>query len=93
MMFYNLERRLLSIPALVAKGRNVIFGNYWCDIRNSEQLIVRVNMIGKMYILKAILQGNKVHQVIEATATGEKSQDIDVWHARLGHFPEKKYPF
>lgn len=38
---------------LVAKGLSVIFGNNWCDISNSEQLIVRVKMIGKMYILKA----------------------------------------
>ena len=72
----KLDQRLLSIPGLVSKELKIG--------------IIRVQMIEKMYALEETSRGTKEQQVIAAMATGDKSQDVKVWHARLGHFPENK---
>jgi hypothetical protein len=45
----ELDRKLLSIPLLVAKGAEVLFREYHCDIRFGGRLIARVHKEGKLY--------------------------------------------
>ena len=84
----DLDRRLLSIPALVSKGIRVIFGEDWCDIGTRECRIARVSMKDKMYILKAVSRIKPEISIIAATSNSNTGKDMDIWHARLGHLAD-----
>ena len=86
----DLDRRLLSIPALVSKGIRVTFGEDWCDIGTRECRIARVSMKDKMYILRAVSRIKPEISMIAATSNSNTGKDMDIWHARLGHLPEQK---
>nr|CCA26158.1 putative polyprotein [Albugo laibachii Nc14] len=81
----KLDRRLLPITALVARGINVSFGNKWCEIHSGIKTIIRIQRSGKMYILNTLPKAST--ETASAASSSEGSQNWDIWHARLGHLP------
>jgi hypothetical protein len=47
----QLDRRLLSVPSLVAKGLDVTFEANYCEIKLKGRIITKIPKIGKMYQL------------------------------------------
>lgn len=76
----ELDRRLISISALVAKGLSVKFERDVCAISNGDIEITRVRRTGKLFVL-----GCKSHQMLAAAPAEATSAEL--WHARLGHYP------
>ncbi|KAI9909085.1 hypothetical protein PsorP6_014813 [Peronosclerospora sorghi] len=84
----DLDRRLLSIPALSRKGLQVLFTKTHCEIRMKDEFVTRVTKVGKVYIMECTtVESATSDQVMEKVP---KSVDIDIWHARLGHLPMSK---
>ena len=48
----GLDRRLLSIPALSARGLHVTFRNRTCEIRNDQEVVTQVTQKGKLFVLE-----------------------------------------
>ncbi|KAI9906146.1 hypothetical protein PsorP6_013784 [Peronosclerospora sorghi] len=88
LFFLDLDRRLLSIPALSRKGLQVLFTKTHCEIRMKDELVTRVTKFGKIYIMEyTTVESARSGQVMEQVP---KSVDIDIWQARLGHLPMSK---
>ena len=79
----DLDRRLMSISALVKKGLKIRFEKKCCVISNEESEIVRVERDGKLYILDCKARES-------AFASVEPTHEAGLWHARLGHYPISK---
>nr|CCA24076.1 putative polyprotein [Albugo laibachii Nc14] len=84
----ELDRQLLSNPALSTKGLQVTFRNKTCDIRNDHQeLITKVTQTGKFLVLECdILESTRASEEMGSRA---KSMSPDIWHARLRHLTMK----
>ena len=48
----ELDRRLLSISALSAKGLHVTFRDRICEIRNDQEVVTMVTQKGKLFVLE-----------------------------------------
>ena len=82
----DLDRRLISILALVAKGLKVEFLSDICGISHETTEITRVRRNGKLFILDC-----KPREKHFATpAVSQEPNGAELWHARLGHYPMSK---
>ncbi|OWY93883.1 Rve-domain-containing hypothetical protein, partial [Phytophthora megakarya] len=79
----NLDRKLLSIPALASREMTVVFDDDGCSIQHGGKVVSKVHKTGAMYVWDVhVLQEPQVDE-IAALAAGEVT--TVVWHARLGH--------
>ncbi|CEG46708.1 polyprotein [Plasmopara halstedii] len=51
----DVDRRLLSISALSAKGLKVTFGNKSFTIKTGQDIVTKVSQTGKLFVLDCIL--------------------------------------
>ena len=81
----ELDRRLLSVSTLSAKGLHVTFRNKTCEIRTDQEVVTQVTKTVKLFVLEC--------DILESVSTSEevggeaKPVSPSVWHARLGHLP------
>jgi hypothetical protein len=84
----ELDRRLISISALVAKGLEVKFHGDQCVISHERTIITRVDRVGRLFVLhclpKRVASGEVAHKAFDS------NKEMDLWHARLGHVPMSK---
>lgn len=75
----ELSTNLLSVSQLTNKGCHVIFNDTGCEIRNKQMELVSTARLtnNNMYKLN-IFDGN-------AFITSSETQNIDLWHRRMGH--------
>ena len=83
----QLDRRLLSISALSAKGLNVTFRNKTCEIRNDQEVATQVTQKGQLFVLECDTLESA--NASEEVGGGAKPENLSVWHARLRHLPMK----
>ncbi|CEG38640.1 FOG: Transposon-encoded proteins with TYA, reverse transcriptase, integrase domains in various combinations [Plasmopara halstedii] len=83
----DLDRRLLSIPALSGKVFHETFGKALCKIKNDNEVATRLTQKGKLFVLKC----NPVESANTSEEVGQDTKPVDpsVWHARWGHLPLK----
>nr|CCA21616.1 putative polyprotein [Albugo laibachii Nc14] len=81
----ELDRRLLSVPALVSRGLKITFGEHWCDIISGTKRIIRVKRRKNMYLLEGV--DRKLQSTASVASLRGRTLDWDLWHARLGHVP------
>lgn len=83
----ELDRRLLSIPALSAKGLHVTFRNRTCEIRNDQEVVTQVTRKGKLFVLEC----DTLESANRSEEVGSRAKPVSpsIWHARLGHLPMK----
>jgi hypothetical protein len=75
----NVQRNLISISKLTAKGARAIFVNQSCTISLNDEVILRGKMVNGLYILEnAKAECNSTTRAIEA-------KSMQQWHECLGH--------
>lgn len=80
----GLDRKLVSVNALTAKGAQVQFQNDGCDITFGGDVIGHVKKCGKLYEWRARTICPSTSDV-EVARVAEQASDTELWHARLGH--------
>lgn len=83
----DLDRHLLSIPALSTKRLHVIFHKKMCEIRNRQEVVTQVTRKGKLFMMEC--DTLECANVSEEVGNGAKPMSPSVWHARLGRLPMK----
>ncbi|GMF31059.1 unnamed protein product [Phytophthora lilii] len=82
----HLDRKLMSISALTARGVGVHFEADTAVLSFRGRSIARIPRIGKLFALEAKLA--LVEEANQAVVSQEHGSDA--WHARLGHVTDKK---
>ena len=94
-----LDRRLLSIPALTAKGWSVAFGNTLCSVSFEGEEVPGFPKRSKMFVLEeGDAESDSVEigfesysasrvEIVNGEMGEERELYASVWHARLGHTP------
>ncbi|GMF38893.1 unnamed protein product [Phytophthora lilii] len=82
----HLDRKLISISALTARGVGVHFEADSAVLSFRGRSIARIPRIGKLFALEARLA--LVEEANQAVFSQEHGSDV--WHARLGHVTDKK---
>ena len=83
----GLDRRLLSISALVGKGLSVIFKNSICEIIDQNETIVKIPKTGQLYLMKCESGGQMTYEAVQIQVGSSTQEKLELWHARLGHLP------
>ena len=82
----QLSCNLFSVRAAASNGNFVRFGRSRCWIRDgSGRLCGMGTLEDKLYKLDCVV----AHSETASTASAHKSNDIDIWHFRLGHASEQ----
>ncbi|KAF4146992.1 putative integrase catalytic domain-containing protein [Phytophthora infestans] len=84
----DLDRRLLSIPSLVAKGAAISFDGDGCSIRFGDKVVAHVRKCGKLFVLSVTLI--KPEDEAAEIAASALVPTEELWHDRLGHVSKKK---
>lgn len=79
----ELDRKLLSVPALTAKGARVEFKNS-CSISVNGKVITHGDQVNKLYRMKFELSKREKRETSAVTMTSADSE-ATLRHARLGH--------
>lgn len=73
----NFNANLLSVAKITENGYDVKFDKYGAVVYNNrEEIIMRAERDGNAYYVNSSMLNNE---------TAATSQDIDIWHRRLGH--------
>uniref|UniRef100_A0AAV1V209 Polyprotein n=1 Tax=Peronospora matthiolae TaxID=2874970 RepID=A0AAV1V209_9STRA len=81
------DLRLLSIPALSAKGLHATFRNKTCEIRNDQKLVTQVTQMGKLFVIE--YDTIESASVSKEVGGGAKPVGPSMLHTRLGLLPMK----
>ncbi|GMF25303.1 unnamed protein product [Phytophthora fragariaefolia] len=84
----DLDRRLLSIPSLVAKGASVEFSGDGCTIRFEGRFVAHVEKRDKLFVWNVVETADE-ERMPDVAASAELSPG-SLWHERLGHVSKKK---
>ncbi|KAE9307159.1 hypothetical protein PF008_g21298 [Phytophthora fragariae] len=84
----DLDRRLLSIPSLVAKGASVEFTGDGCTISFEGRLVARVEKRDKLFVWN-VVETTDEERMPDVAASAELPPG-SLWHERLGHVSKKK---
>lgn len=82
----DLDRRLLSIPSLVAKGAAISFDGDGCSIRFGDKVVAHVRKCGKLFVLSVTLI--KPEDEAAEIAASALVPTEELWHD--GHVSKKK---
>lgn len=78
---FQILTNLLSVAKITDNGYNVKFNGYGAVIYNNrEEIIMRAEREENAYYVKSLIKNNE---------TAATSQDIDIWHRKLGHAGKK----
>ncbi|KAE8969014.1 hypothetical protein PR001_g27622 [Phytophthora rubi] len=83
----DLDRRLLSIPSLVAKGASVEFTGDGCIISFEGRLVARVEKRDKLFVWN-VVETTDEERMPDVAASAELPPG-SLWHERLGHVSKK----
>lgn len=94
----DLDRRLISVPALASKVVQVCFERGVCKLSVNDNKVLSIRQSGKLFVISATQADDVAATAGAAIATSdskvptresafEEETTREVWHARLGHIP------